>query len=99
MLFAAIQAAVICADRARRVHRIGSHVLLDHGLWAIAVFATLGYLAGVHFGVCCSAEAAVYSLARRAPPSSHRALVRRIDCSDGVVRRRDRAALVVEIAG
>ena len=66
VLFAAIQAAVV-ALIVRAVHRIGSHVLLDTWLWVIAVFATLGQLAGVHFGLLLAGGGAAYSLARRAP--------------------------------
>jgi chromate transporter len=49
-LFAAIQAAVV-ALIVRAVHRLGSHILLDGWLWAIAILACAGQLLGVHFGI------------------------------------------------
>jgi chromate transporter len=50
VLFAAIQAAVI-ALIVRAVHRIGSHVLLNAWLWAIAIVAAAAHFAGVHFAL------------------------------------------------
>ena len=63
-LFAAVQTAVV-ALVVRAVHRIGSHVLLDRWLWAIAILAFAGQLAGVHFGLQLVAGGIAYSLATR----------------------------------
>lgn len=63
-LFAAIQTAVV-ALVVRAVHRIGSHVLLDRWLWAIAILAFAGQLAGVHFGILLVAGGIAYFLATR----------------------------------
>jgi chromate transporter len=47
-VFAAVQAA-IAAVIARAVHRIGSHVVTNGWLWAVALLATAAHLVGVHF--------------------------------------------------
>lgn len=62
--FAAVQAAVV-ALIVRAVHRIGSHVLSNPWLWAIALLATLGQLAGVHFALLLLGGGAAYLLSRR----------------------------------
>lgn len=63
LLFAAVQAAVI-ALIARAVHRIGSHVLLDPWLWAIASGALAGQLLGVHFALLLAAGGLIYFVRR-----------------------------------
>jgi chromate transporter len=62
-VFAAVQAAV-AALIVRAVHRIGSHVLLDRWLWAIAILALLAHLWGVHFAVVLGAGGLLYALSR-----------------------------------
>jgi chromate transporter len=62
VLFAAVQAAVI-ALIVRAVHRIGSHVLFDVCLWAIAIVAAAAHFAGVHFGLILLCAGAAYLLA------------------------------------
>ena len=47
-VFAAVQAAV-AAVIARAVHRIGSHVVTNGWLWAVALLAAAAHLMGVHF--------------------------------------------------
>jgi chromate transporter len=59
--FLGIQAAVI-AVIARAVHRIGEHILLDPWLWATAIVAALGSLAGVSFWIVLPTAGAVYAL-------------------------------------
>ena len=49
-VFAAVQAA-IAAVIARAVHRIGSHVVANAWLWAVALLATAAHLLGVHFAL------------------------------------------------
>jgi len=48
-VFTAVQAA-IAAVIARAVHRIGSHVVTNGWLWAVALLAAAAHLLGVHFG-------------------------------------------------
>lgn len=62
--FAAVQTAVV-ALVVRAVHRIGSHILLDRWLWAIAILAFAGQLAGVHFGILLLAGGLAYFLVTR----------------------------------
>ena len=63
LLFSAVQAAVI-ALIVRAVHRIGSHVLLDRWLWAIALGGLAGQLLGVHFVLLLAGGGLVYYLKR-----------------------------------
>src|SRR5688572_9591729 len=67
VLFGAIQAAVI-ALIVRAVHRIGSHVLLNAWLWAIAIVAAAAHFAGVHFAFILLVAGIIYlasSISRR----------------------------------
>lgn len=59
VLFAAIQAAVI-ALIVRAVHRIGSHVLVNAWLCAIAIVAAAAHFAGVHFALILSGAGVAY---------------------------------------
>jgi len=63
-VFAAVQVAV-AALIVRAVIRIGSHVVTDRWLWAIAIVATAAQLAHVHFGIVLGAAGVVYALARQ----------------------------------
>lgn len=62
--FLGMQAAV-GALIVRAVHRIGSHVLQNCMLWAIAIVAGLAHFAGVHFVVTLSVAGLVYLLKAR----------------------------------
>lgn len=59
-----IQVAVL-AIILRAVVRIGEHILEDHLLWAIAIAALVGTLAGVPFWIALAAGGAAYALAHR----------------------------------
>ncbi|CAN5142751.1 chromate efflux transporter [soil metagenome] len=61
--FLGVQAAVV-AVIFRAVHKIGSHILEDRGLWAIAVVGFAATLLGVAFWIVLIAGAAGYALAR-----------------------------------
>lgn len=61
-VFAAVQLAV-AALIVRAVGRIGSHVVTDGLLLAIAIVATAAQLAGLHFGVTLAVGGLVYALA------------------------------------
>ena len=63
-VFALVQAAVT-ALIVRAVHRIGSHVLLDHWSWIIAIIATAAQLIGVHFAITLIAGGTAYVLAKQ----------------------------------
>jgi chromate transporter len=69
VLFAAVQAAVV-ALIVRAVHRIGSHVLLNGWLWAIAIVAAAAHLADVHFALILAGAGLAYLLAQRSPMAS-----------------------------
>lgn len=60
--FLGVQPAVI-ALIVRAVHRIGSHVLLDTWLWAIAVVSAVAALLGVSFWVTLPTAGILYALA------------------------------------
>lgn len=63
-VFAAVQAAV-AAVIVRAVHRIGSHVVRDGWLWAIALLATAAQLLGVHFGLILLGGGLIYLLTKQ----------------------------------
>lgn len=56
--------AVVAALIARAVVRIGGHVLVDRGLWVIAVLALGAHLAGVHFAVVLLGAGVLHVLAQ-----------------------------------
>jgi chromate transporter len=56
------------------VYRIGSHALLDAGLWAIALIAFLAQMSGAHFAIILAAGGLFYLLARRTRPAIATAL-------------------------
>jgi chromate transporter len=60
--FLGVQPAVI-ALIVRAVHRIGSHVLLDAWLWAIAVVSAVAALLGVSFWITLPTAGLLYALA------------------------------------
>lgn len=62
-VLAAVQ-AVVAALIARAVVRIGGHVLVDRGLWVIAVLALGAHLAGVHFAVVLLGAGVLHVLAQ-----------------------------------
>jgi chromate transporter len=64
IVFASIQAAV-AALIVRAVHRIGTHVLEDAWLCAIALLAFAAQLAGVHFAITLSVGGLLYLIASR----------------------------------
>ena len=64
-VFAAVQVAV-AALIVRAVIRIGGHVVTDHWLWVIAIFATAAHLAGFHFGIILVIAGVLYVLTRLA---------------------------------
>lgn len=64
VVFAVVQASVV-ALIVRAVHRIGSHVLADGWLWAIAVIAMISQLAGLHFAISLIGGGLIYFLARQ----------------------------------
>lgn len=68
VVFATVQAAV-AALIVRAVHRIGSHVLVDGWLWAVALMALAANVLGVHFGLTLSVGGLIYLLARQARPA------------------------------
>lgn len=59
--FLGMQAAV-GALIVRAVHRIGSHVLLNHWLWGIAIGAAVAQLVGIHFLIILTVAAVIYLL-------------------------------------
>jgi chromate transporter len=61
-VFAAVQ-AVVAALIVRAVVRIGTHVVVDRWLWAIAILAMAAQLAGVHFAFALLGAGAMYALA------------------------------------
>lgn len=63
-VFLGVQAAVI-ALIVRAVHRIGSHVLADRWLWALAVVAAGATLVGASFWIVLPASGVVYGLLHR----------------------------------
>jgi chromate transporter len=71
--FACAQAAV-AALIVRAVYRIGSHALLDAGLWAIALIALLAQMSGAHFAIILAAGGLFYLLSRRMRPGIATAL-------------------------
>lgn len=60
--FLGVPAAVI-ALIVRAVHRIGSHVLLDAWLWAIAVLTTVAALVGASFWITFPVAGLAYAFA------------------------------------
>jgi len=63
-IFLGVQIAVI-ALIVRAVHRIGTHILLDRPLWAIAAASAVAALLGASFWITLPAGGLVYVLARR----------------------------------
>lgn len=63
LAFAFVQAAV-AALVVRAVHRIGSHVLLDPWLWAVALMSFVAQLLGVHFSIALVAGGLIYMVAK-----------------------------------
>lgn len=61
-VFAAVQ-AVVAALIVRAVIRIGTHVVVDRWLWAIAILAMAAQLAGVHFAFVLLGAGLIYVLA------------------------------------
>ncbi len=61
-LFLGVQAAVL-AVIVRAVHRIGEHMLVSRGLWAIAIASAAAVLAGASFWVVLPAAGAAYAAA------------------------------------
>lgn len=64
LLFSTTQGAVV-ALIVRAVHRIGSHILLDHWLWIIGVLAFAGQLMGIHFAILLLVGGIAYFLVKR----------------------------------
>lgn len=63
LLFLGAQAAVL-AIIVRAIHRIGTHILLDPGLWAVAAGVAFASLAGVTFWIALPAAGAAYALGK-----------------------------------
>ena len=66
-IFLGMQIAVI-AIIVRAVHRIGEHVLVAPWLWALAIFAFVGALAGASFWVTLPAAGLAYAMASAKRP-------------------------------
>jgi chromate transporter len=62
-VFGAVQAAV-CALIVRAAFRIGSHMLADRWLWAIAAASGLAYASGLHFAIPLAVGGLAYASAR-----------------------------------
>jgi chromate transporter len=65
-LFATMQAAV-AALIVRAVHRIGTHVVTDRWLWAIAIGAATAQIVGLPFVISLTAGGVLYALAKHTP--------------------------------